>query len=171
MAATLGAGAAEAKAVQAVEQYCNASWNNAHIARQDWDDCTQETFKRLLERVSRNQLVQAIADAKSRERRELIRCIWCTEHSRRRSKRHYSLNSEEIPDKRSGQTSFPQTLDEIREVVQDSAIRLTPRQRKILTQWLDGDSIPEIAENLAISHARVSDEKYKALRKLRRILG
>ena len=175
VAASLGGAteisAAEQKAVLAVGRYCNASWNNARIVRQDWADCTQETFMRLLKRVSRQRLTQAVVDAKSRERRELNRCIWCTVQKWRRSPQHYSINSDDVPDRQRERTEFPQTLAEIRQTVQDSATPLTPRQRKILTQWMDGGRVAEIAESLSISPERVSDEKYKAVEKLRRILN
>jgi len=45
---------------------------------------------------------------------------------------------------------------------------LSPRQRHILTQWSLGATIAEIGEELDLPAARVSDEKFKALRKLRR---
>ncbi len=175
VAASLGGPAvvspADTDAPQAVESYCNASWNNARIARQDWADCTQETFVRLLERISRERLVQAVVDAKSRERRELNRCIWCVVQRWRRCPRHYSFNSDDVPDRRTAQIQFPRTLAEIREMVRVSTTGLTPRQRKILTRWIDGHSVAEIADTLAISPARVSDEKYQALGKLRGTLG
>ena len=120
---------ADADAAQAVESYCNASWNNARVARQDWADCTQETFVRLLERISRERLVQAVVDAKSRERRELNRCIWCVAQRWRRCPRHYPLNFDDVPDRRTAQAQFPRTLAEIREMVHDSTTGLTSRQR------------------------------------------
>jgi DNA-binding NarL/FixJ family response regulator len=43
---------------------------------------------------------------------------------------------------------------------------LSPRQDRIVELWTRGWSVPEIGESLGLPVARVSDEKYKALRKL-----
>jgi DNA-binding NarL/FixJ family response regulator len=48
---------------------------------------------------------------------------------------------------------------------------LSPRQDRIVELWTRGWTVPEIAETLALNPARVSDEKYKALRKLERHLA
>lgn len=44
---------------------------------------------------------------------------------------------------------------------------LTGRQQQILRLSFEGWSVQEIAEKLDVSAARVSDEKYKAIHKLR----
>ena len=44
---------------------------------------------------------------------------------------------------------------------------LTSRQQRIMQLSFDGWSVQEIAEDLALPAERVSDEKYKAIRKLR----
>ena len=69
---------AEAGALERINGYWATSWRNARIAPQDWDDCTQQVYAELLDRVSRDGLATAIEDAESRERRELKRSIWCT---------------------------------------------------------------------------------------------
>ena len=43
---------------------------------------------------------------------------------------------------------------------------LTPRQDRIVELWTRGWTVPEIGERMNLPVARVSDEKYKALRKL-----
>jgi DNA-binding NarL/FixJ family response regulator len=48
---------------------------------------------------------------------------------------------------------------------------LSARQRQILSLCSQGWSIGEIAEELDMSSARASDEKYKAVRKLRQRLA
>ena len=48
---------------------------------------------------------------------------------------------------------------------------LSDRQRQVLRMWAEGYDVPDIASRLAITAARVSDEKYKAVRKLRERLG
>jgi DNA-binding NarL/FixJ family response regulator len=48
---------------------------------------------------------------------------------------------------------------------------LTHRQDRIIELWMRGWSVPEIGEELRLPVTRVSDEKYKALRKLERRLS
>jgi DNA-binding NarL/FixJ family response regulator len=48
---------------------------------------------------------------------------------------------------------------------------LSDRQQQILSMMRDGWRVNEIAEELQIPQARVSDEKYKAIVKLRSVLG
>jgi RNA polymerase sigma factor (sigma-70 family) len=48
---------------------------------------------------------------------------------------------------------------------------LTSRQQRILHLCVEGWSAHDIADQLGLSAARVSDEKYKAICKLRKQLG
>ena len=48
---------------------------------------------------------------------------------------------------------------------------LTARQDRIIELWMRGWSVPEIGAELNLPVTRVSDEKYKALRKLEHQLG
>ena len=64
-----------------------------------------------------------------------------------------------------------QSEAERREVIAQAAKEvLSPRQRSILDDTVRGYTVPEIAERLDTTAERVSDEKYKAIRKLRDIL-
>jgi len=59
-------------------------------------------------------------------------------------------------------------LEKVHEAMASDESRLSPAQREIVTRWSDGESISDIAESLELSPARISDEKYKAIQKLRR---
>ena len=48
---------------------------------------------------------------------------------------------------------------------------LSPRQRKIVELSAHGWAVPEIATDLATPVERVSDEKYKAIKKLQHYFG
>jgi RNA polymerase sigma factor (sigma-70 family) len=59
-------------------------------------------------------------------------------------------------------------LSEERELVRQAAERLlTPRQQRILQLSFEGWAVHEMAQELGLPVERVSDEKYKAIRKLR----
>jgi RNA polymerase sigma factor (sigma-70 family) len=62
------------------------------------------------------------------------------------------------------------TSEEIEGVRQAAAKLLTEKQGRILELTLAGWSVQEIAEKLETPAARISDEKYKAIRKLGRHL-
>jgi RNA polymerase sigma factor (sigma-70 family) len=57
--------------------------------------------------------------------------------------------------------------DEVASVLE----HLSRRQRRILVLWSEGWSVRDIADELGLSAARVSDEKYKALYKLRQVFA
>jgi len=52
-------------------------------------------------------------------------------------------------------------------LAQAAAEVLTDRQRQVLRLWAEGYEVPDIAKELNTTAARVSDEKYKAIRRLR----
>src|SRR5262245_16959012 len=63
-----------ARAVQDISRYCTACWRNARLHPDNWSDCTQEVFCRLLETVppdAWSQLLKAEGD----DRREFLRTI------------------------------------------------------------------------------------------------
>lgn len=188
--AIAGAGE-EARAVEQMEKYCLTSWRNARIMQQDWSDCTQQTIAELLERVPRERLVVAMNDNESEERRELNRTIWRVIQRCRRAPKLQSLTGE---DPASSDTTDPralepqlsdaqrsdaagraiQSLEPLGDLELSSAIAaagLKGRQERILVAWSQGRKVAEIAAELGMSPARVSDEKYKAIQTLRRLLG
>jgi DNA-directed RNA polymerase specialized sigma24 family protein len=122
----------------------------------------------MLNRVSRDRWSTAIGDAHSPERRELNRSIWCAIQRWRRLPRFGGLVPGDVPEKPAGSNgSDGPTLDDVREAVADGRLGLSPRQQKIVASWLDGYSIAEIAAELELPPTRVSDEKYRALQKIR----
>ncbi|MBI1313001.1 sigma-70 family RNA polymerase sigma factor [bacterium] len=168
-AATAAGRCVESVLLEKIDAYCSRSWQNARIARQDWSDCTQEVYARLLSRVREEDLPRVFEDDESPERRELNRAIWATAQRWRRAPRPAALND---GDSRAEQVdTWPEKMEALSRVerVMDSGdARLTPTQRQIVKRWTDGESISGIAAALDMTPARVSDEKYKAVQKLRR---
>ena len=62
-----------------------------------------------------------------------------------------------------------QELGEVLEAARHAV--LSPRQDRIVELWTRGWTVPDISRTLGLAAARVSDEKYKALRKLERHLA
>lgn len=159
----------ESTLLRKIQAYCSQSWRNAGIRSQEWPDCTQQVFARLLERIPRERLLQAIDDPDSPERRELNRAIWATSQRSRRAKSHSPLVGDAgRVDEADVWPAKMARIEQVQQAVDSKESRLSPTQREIVSRWSDGESISEIAESLKLSPARISDEKYKAIQKLRR---
>ncbi len=154
------------KAVQDISKYCQACWRNARLPTDRWQDCTQEVFVRLLERIETGKWETVLTDDETAERREFIRAIDAVKKRTQRARKFVPL----APDSAAYRTE--NELRDDRDVVSKAAREvLSPRQRRILELTAEGWAIPQIATELASPVERISDEKYKAVRKLQHYLG
>lgn len=147
-----------------LSRYCTACWRNARLHPDSWSDCTQEVFSRLMERVSLRGWGRMLKQD-GEERREFLRAIDAVKKRTQRGRNHSSFGVESVAD-RNG--THERRLDEDREAIRLAASEvLTSRQQEIMRLSLEGWSVQEISEQLNVGPERVSDEKYKAIRKLR----
>jgi hypothetical protein len=168
--AALTAQAAESDLVNDIQRYCTVCWRNARLDPRLWDDCTQEVCCRLLTKARAGELdmTQVLAED-SPERRELVRAIDMVRKRVQRTKRYQPLDASSVPATDLDQRHRDRLeLGEILETARRAV--LTARQDRIIELWMRGWSVPEIGEELRLAVTRVSDEKYKALRKLERQL-
>lgn len=149
-------------AVRDIGRYCQACWRNARLPADKWADCTQQVYVRLLERVAPQNWTQAL-QADGEDRREFLRAIDTVKKRAQRARRFADLTPD-VADRR------PEAGYD-REAVWQAAAVLTARQRRIVELTADGWATPDIASVLNTTPERVSDEKYKAVRKLRVELG
>jgi hypothetical protein len=168
--AALTAQASETDLVRDIQRYCTVCWRNARLDPRLWDDCTQEVCCRLLTKARDGQLdlTQVLAED-TPERRELVRAIDMVRKRIQRTKRFQPLDGSTTPacdlDRRQrDQIELGEILENARHSV------LTARQDRIIELWMRGWSVPDIGVELDMPVTRVSDEKYKALRKLERQL-
>lgn len=151
------------KAIADMSRYCATCWRNARLPMDSWGDCTQEVFRRLLERVPADAWDQAL-HGEGEERREFLRAIDTVKKRTQRARR-FSPAIENVADRRDPQR---RGLREAREVVDRAASEvLTPRQQRILQLSFEGWAVHDMSRELGLSVERISDEKYKAIRKLR----
>jgi RNA polymerase sigma factor (sigma-70 family) len=144
-------------------RYCTTCWRNARLPADAWGDCTQEVFTRLLERVPTSAWGLALR-GEGEERREFLRAIDTVKKRTQRARKHGSAVESVADAREPGQRQ----LDEDRQALRQAAEGLlSPRQQRILQLSMEGWSPNEVAEELRIPVERVSDEKYKAVRKLR----
>jgi RNA polymerase sigma factor (sigma-70 family) len=159
---------ASPRAVQDISRYCSVCWRNARLPVDCWGDCTQDVFQRLLERVPAAGWSQVFA-AEGAERVEFLRAIDTVKKRVQRDRQRWGRMHDEPPDRRAADEG---ALRETRELLGQAIERtLSPRQQQIMERTRDGWSVAEIAGELGMSAARISDEKYKALHKLRAHFG
>lgn len=154
----------EPRAVNDICRYCTVCWRNARLSPDSWTDCTQEVFCRLMERVS-PAAWNRVLDQDSAERLEFLRAIDAVKKRSQRSRKWAGNAVEDVPDGRGPQD---RTLADEREVVRLAAEEVLSQRQQQIMQWsFEGWSVQEIATRLDVPAERVSDEKYKAIRKLR----
>ncbi len=169
--AALTAQATESELVHDIQRYCAVCWRNARLDPGLWDDCTQEVCCRLLGKARGGELdLNLVLADDTPERRELVRAIDMVRKRVQRARRLQPLDDHLTPgpdlDRRHRER---QELGEILEAARRAV--LSPRQDRIVELWTRGSTVPEISRMMDLSPARVSDEKYKALRKLERHLA
>ena len=169
--AALTAQATESELVHDIQRYCAVCWRNARLDPGLWDDCTQEVCCRLLGKARAGDLdLNLVLADDTPERRELVRAIDMVRKRVQRARRLQTLDDQLTPgpdvDRRDRER---QELGEILEAARRAV--LSPRQDRIVELWTRGWNVPDISQTLGLSPARVSDEKYKALRKLERHLA
>jgi hypothetical protein len=169
--AALTSHASEGDLVRDIQRYCTACWRNARLDPGLWDDCTQEVCCRLLGKARAGQLdLNLVLGDDTPERRELVRAIDMVRKRVQRTKRYQALDDQTTPGPDlDARNRDRQELGELLENARRAV--LSDRQDRIVEMWTRGWTVPEIGDELQMPVARVSDEKYKALRKLERHLA
>lgn len=151
------------RAVNDMGRYCTTCWRNARLPIDHWGDCTQEVFSRLLERVPTHAWTRVLQD-EGEEHREFLRAIDAVKKRTQRA-RKAAGSLDGVADRRE---MHARMVDDERAAVREAAEEvLTSRQQRILQLSCEGWSVQEMADELQLPPERVSDEKYKAVRKLR----
>lgn len=152
------------RAITNISRYCTTCWRNARLPEDQWNDCTQEVLARLLKNLPAKAWDNVLAQ-ETDERREFIRAIDAVKKRTQRGRWQSAATPELVVDTREQVT---RDRSDEREAVQQAARNvLSERQQRILALITDGHNVAEIASELAMTPERVSDEKYKAIQKLR----
>lgn len=155
------------KAVTDITKYCQTCWRNARLPADRWQDCTQAVFVRLLERVEAEKWGTVLVDSETAERREFLRAIDAVKKRTQRERKFAAL----APELAERPTMSNSARDDREAVAKVATEHLSARQRRILELTADGWPVPEIATELGTTVERVSDEKYKAIKKLQHAFG
>jgi len=153
-------------AVSDISRYCQACWRNARLHPDSWQDCTQEVIVRLLQTVEPGKWTSLLKQ-ENEDRKEFLRAIDAVKKRTQRARKGSTL-ADEVADRRNAPEAARNELHE--ELSNVSHRVLSDRQNRILRMTCEGWSIPEIADELSTTVDRISDEKYKAIRKLRKEL-
>lgn len=151
-------------AVRDITRYCQVCWRNARLPDDLWGDCTQQVFARLLESVGRDRWT-GLLKTEDADKREFLRAIDAVKKRTQRARRFVDLSNDVADWKRTT------VVDQREEVNKAAGEVLSDRQQQIINLSADGWGVPEIAVELGTTTQRISDEKYKAIRKLREKLG
>ncbi len=162
------AAAVSPEAVSDISRYCQACWRNARLPADRWPDCTQEVLARLLTKLEPDAWTRVLKDDEGDERREFLRAIDAVKKRTQRARKFAPLSPDVADHARRTENT---TRDDREALAKAAAELLSPRQQTILGLTLDGWAVPEIATDLGTTVERVSDEKYKAIRKLRHHFG
>ena len=150
------------QAIQDISRYCTACWRNARLPVDRWSDCTQEVLRRLLERLEPGAWEQVMT-REAEEHKEFIRAIDAVKKRTQRERQPAPLFEDSV-----AAHADNGSLDEEREVLSRLASQfLSARQQNVLRMLCEGWSVRDIAKELDTTPERVSDEKYKAIQKLR----
>jgi len=160
--------------IKSIQRYCTTCWSNARLDPSLWDDCTQEVCVRLLGKMKEGLFnwKKVLEDSESPERQELTRAIDAVKKQAQRLKRYLPLEySGDMAASRRAEKDPAETyaLSELLRTAREKV--LTPRQDMIIELWSQGAAISEIAREIGMKVAQVSDEKYKAMVKLENFLS
>ena len=158
---------ASAAVIRDITRYCQACWRNARLPADRWADCTQQVFARLLESIPQDRWEAVLADDEGPDRREFVRAIDAVKKRTQRLRKFADLP----PDHAERRAASADRADQREELARAAEVVLSDRQQKIVQMSATGWAVPEIAQELGTTPERVSDEKYKAIRKLRAHLG
>ncbi len=148
-----------------IGNYCGRCWKNAGLPPDRWDDTTQDVLLRVLKTVERKQWPRFFEKG-SDEQKEFFRAIDAAQKHVQREHTFASLSGFiDPPD-----TRTPADTEEWEQVKKLAEKNLSPRNRDILSLYHFGMGPKEIADQVDMTAAKVSDEKQKCIKKLRLLL-
>lgn len=153
--------------IQDVTRYCQVCWRNARLPIDTWGDCTQQVLARLLQTVPAGQWALML-QAEGEEKREFLRAIDAVKKRTQRTRKPGELTADVADAKQRPTTAVREQWEAVNVAAEQV---LSERQKRIVELSANGWAVPDIAAELGTTTERISDEKYKAIRKLRVQLG
>ncbi len=161
-----------------LDRYLARAWFRAGIPSQQHDDCTQAVYTTLLQTLGRDQFDQLVSDVGqsgirdvlSRETPDGPDFFRAVDSVKKRAQRERSYQSLDSVDALYTNRSNLSTSD-LKSTLQEAILSaLSPREAALIQATLQGETPAEIAEQWGIAPKTVSNEKTRALQKLRHVL-
>jgi RNA polymerase sigma factor (sigma-70 family) len=161
-----------------LDRYLARAWYRAGLSPQQHDDCTQAVYASLLQSLGRERFDQLLAevgeygirDVLSRETAEgpdFFRAIDTIKKRAQRERTFQPLDLVEISMVNRPDDPFDDWKSTLQEAIVSS---LSPREAALIQATLQGETPAEIAQQWGIAPKTVSNEKTRALQKLREAL-
>lgn len=162
-----------------LSRYLNRAWYRAGIAPQKHEDCTQAVFVSLLQGLGRDRFdalmndvgqsgIREVLHKETPEGLDFFRAVDTVKKRAQREKSFQPLEDGDVlatPTADTLPADWRSTLDEI--IPQT----LSPREAALIQATLHGETPAEIASRWGVAPKTVSNEKTRALQKLRIALG
>ena len=162
-----------------LDRYLARAWFRAGLAPQQHDDCTQAVYASLLQNLGRDRFDQllgevgqvGIRDVLSRETADgpdFFRAVDTVKKRAQRERTYQPLDSVDASSMNRPNESAAEWKDSLQEAILSS---LSPREAALIRATLQGETPAEIAHQWGIAPKTVSNEKTRALQKLREVLA
>jgi RNA polymerase sigma factor (sigma-70 family) len=162
-----------------LDRYLNRAWYRAGIAPQQHDDCTQAVYTTLLQSLGRDRFdglltdigQSGIRDVLSRETPEgpdFFRAIDTVKKRAQREKTFQPIDAVDVADASIASPGQADWRGALQEAIEHS---LNPREAALIQATIQGETPAEIAQRWGVAPKTVSNEKSRALQKLRDALG
>ena len=167
-----------ASGITQLDRYLGRAWYRAGIAPQQHDDCTQAVYTTLLTTLGRDRFDSLVADighsgirdVLSRETPEgpdFFRAIDTVKKRAQRERVFQPIETVDIADRSAAGPTQADWRGALHEAIDRS---LSPREAELIHATLRGQTPAEIAEQWGVAPKTVSNEKSRALQKLRDVL-
>lgn len=172
--------AAQASGLNQLNRYLNRAWFRAGIPAQLHDDSSQAVYTSLLQSLGRQRFdtvlgevgdwgVPRVLGRDSAEGMTFLRAVDMVKKRARREKAHQSLDAMDVPEARNaGQSNGRMLRGALQDAIQQT---LSPREAALIHDTLMGKTPAEIASRWGVASKTVSNEKSRALQKLREALA
>jgi RNA polymerase sigma factor (sigma-70 family) len=162
-----------------IDRYLARAWFRAGIAPQQHDDCTQAVYATLLQGLGRDRFDQllsdvgqsGIRDVLSRETADGPDFFRAIDTVKKRAQRERSFQPLETIDAASINKPGESSSDWKNSLQEAILSSLSPREAALIQATLQGETPAEIAQQWGIAPKTVSNEKTRALQKLREVLS
>lgn len=162
-----------------LDRYLNRAWYRAGIAPQQHDDCTQAVYATLLQTLGRDRFdglltdigdsgIREVLSRETPEGPDFFRAIDTVKKRAQREKTFQPIDAMEVADASVGSPGQAEWRCALLEAIEQS---LNPREAALIQATIQGETPAEIAQKWGVAPKTVSNEKSRAIQKLRDALG